>query len=76
MSTLFLFSGDNKTEKAARSAQVALVDNGDMTDTLGFIEGRLFLITKFAMLSAFGENAAWFRSRKGQVNVLESRGAI
>ena len=33
-------SGDNKTEKAARSAQVALVDNGNMTDTLGFIEGN------------------------------------
>ena len=33
-------SGDNKTEKAARSAQVALVDNGSMTDTLGFVEGR------------------------------------
>ena len=39
-STFILFSGDNKTEKAARSAQVALVDNGDMTDTLGFIEGK------------------------------------
>ena len=37
-------SGDNKTEKAARSAQVALIDNGDMTDTLGFIEGKTLKI--------------------------------
>ena len=37
-----VFSGDNKTEKGARSAQVALVDNGSMTDTLGFIEGMAF----------------------------------
>lgn len=37
-------SGDNKTEKAARSAQVALIDNGDMTDTLGFIEGKFLVL--------------------------------
>jgi hypothetical protein len=45
------FSGDQKTEKASRSAQIALVDNGNMRDKLAFVEGRhemlhfLFMIT-------------------------------
>ena len=34
------FSGDNKSEQSARSAQLALADNGDMRDQLAFIEGR------------------------------------
>ena len=34
------FSGDNKSEQSARSAQLALADNGDMKDQLAFIEGR------------------------------------
>ena len=34
------FSGDQKTEKASRSAQIALIDNGSMRDKLAFIEGR------------------------------------
>ena len=33
-------SGDQKTEKASRSAQIALMDNGSMRDKLAFIEGR------------------------------------
>ena len=38
-----VFSGDNKTEKMARSAQLALVENGSMRDRLG----------KFSKLSLF-----------------------
>ena len=34
------FSGDNKSEQSARSAQLALADNGDMKEQLAFIEGR------------------------------------
>ena len=34
------FSGDQKTEKAGRSAQLAMLDNGSMMDKLAFIEGR------------------------------------
>ena len=34
------FSGDNKSEQCARSAQLAMADNGDMRDQLAFIEGR------------------------------------
>ena len=34
------FSGDNKSEQSARSAQLAMADNGDMRDQLAFIEGR------------------------------------
>jgi hypothetical protein len=32
-----VFSGDNKTEKMARSAQLALVENGTMRDRLGML---------------------------------------
>ena len=45
------FSGDQKSEKASRSAQMALMDNGSMRDKLAFVEGRhemlhfLFMIT-------------------------------
>ena len=45
------FSGDQKTEKASRSAQIAQIDNGSMIDKLRFIEGRhellhfLFMVT-------------------------------
>ena len=45
------FSGDNKTEKSARSAQLALCDNGDMRDRLQFIEGRHELLHFLFMLS-------------------------
>ena len=45
------FSGDQKTEKSARSAQVALCDNGDMRDRLQFIEGRHEGLHLFFMLS-------------------------
>ena len=34
------FSGDNKSEQSARSAQLAMADNGDMRDQLAFIQGR------------------------------------
>ena len=34
------FSGDQKTEKASRSAQIAMMDNGNMRDKLAFVEGR------------------------------------
>ena len=34
------FSGDNKSEQCARSAQLALADNGNMRDQLAFIQGR------------------------------------
>ena len=45
------FSGDNKTEKSSRSAQIALCDNGDMRDRLQFIEGRHELLHFLFMLS-------------------------
>ena len=51
-----LCSGDNKTEKAARSAQVALVDNGSMTDTLGFIEGTVIIIIMIPSASVISLN--------------------
>ena len=49
------FSGDQKTEKASRSAQLGKVDNGSMRDKLSFIEGRhellhfMFMITDVAL---------------------------
>ena len=45
------FSGDNKTEKSSRSAQLALCDNGSMRDRLQFIEGRHELLHFLFMLS-------------------------
>ena len=45
------FSGDQKTEKSARSAQLALCDNGDMRDCLQFIEGRHECLHLLFMLS-------------------------
>ena len=45
------FSGDNKTERSARSAQLALCDNGDMRDKLQFIEGRHECLHLLFMLS-------------------------
>ena len=45
------FSGDQKTEKAARSAQLALCDNGSMKERLQFIEGRHELLHFLFMLS-------------------------
>ena len=35
-----VFSVDNKTEKMARIAQLAMVENNSMRDRLEFIEGR------------------------------------
>ena len=46
-----IFSGDQKTEKSARSAQLALLDNGSMRDKLGFIEGRHELLHFMFMLT-------------------------
>ena len=49
------FSGDQKTEKAGRSAQIALLDNGSMRDKLAFVTGRhellhfLFMFTDLIM---------------------------
>ena len=48
------FSGDQKTEKSARSAQLALLDNGSMRDKLGFIEGRHELLHFMFMLTDIG----------------------
>ena len=45
------FSGDQKTEKASRSAQMALMDNGNMRDKLAFIEGRHELLHLMFMLT-------------------------
>ena len=45
------FSGDQKTEKSSRSAQLALLDNGSMRDKLGFIVGRHELLHYMFMLS-------------------------
>ena len=45
------FSGDQKTEKSARSAQLALIDNGSMRDKLGFIVGRHELLHFMFMLT-------------------------
>ena len=45
------FSGDQKTEKCARSAQLALCDNGNMKDRLQFFEGRHELLHYLFMLS-------------------------
>ena len=55
------FSGDQKTEKAGRSAQLAMLDNGSMMDKLAFIEGRhemlhfLFMFTDL-ILDVFGDS--------------------
>ena len=48
------FSGDQKTEKSARSAQVALMDNGSMRDKLNFIVGRHELLHYMFMLTDVG----------------------
>ena len=48
------FSGDQKTEKSARSAQLALLDNGLMRDKLSFIEGRHELLHFMFMLTDVG----------------------
>ena len=45
-----VFSGDNKTEKAARSAQLAMVDNGTMRTRLDFIAGRHELLHLYFVL--------------------------
>ena len=45
-----VFSGDNQTEKAARSAQLAMVDNGNMRTRLDFISGRHELLHLYFVL--------------------------
>ena len=50
------FSGDQKTEKSSRSAQLALLDNGSMKDKLSFIEGRHELLHFMFMLTDVGLN--------------------
>jgi hypothetical protein len=45
------FSGDQKTEKSARSAQLALLDNGSMRDKLSYIVGRHKLLHYMFMLT-------------------------
>ena len=45
------FSGDQKTEKAARSAQIALIDNGCMRDKLAFVIGRHELLHMMFMFT-------------------------
>ena len=45
------FSGDQKTEKSARSAQLALLDNGSLRDKLSYIVGRHELLHYMFMLT-------------------------
>ena len=47
-----VFSGDNKTEKMARSAQLALVENGTMRDRLGLFKYK-YKRTIFKLLQIF-----------------------
>ena len=81
MLTDLLCSGDNKTEKAARSAQVALVDNGSMTDTLGFIEGTVIIIIMIPSASVISLNInltdhkpECFSKRLGDLNIYFDMG--